>query len=107
MSAELILSQFINGIGNGLIYFTVAVGFTLVFGLMNFVNFAHGAFVVLGAYLAFEIIGREVSFWVALVAAPLAVGLLAVIIERLLLRRLYRMAHTYQIVATIGLAIGV
>lgn len=107
MSAELLLSQFINGIGNGLIYFTVAVGFTLVFGLMNFVNFAHGAFVVLGAYLAFEIIGREVSFWVALVVSPLVVGLLAVIIERLLLRRLYRMAHTYQIVATIGLAIGI
>lgn len=107
MSSELLLSQLVNGLGNGLIYFVIAVGFTLVFGLMNFVNFAHGAFVVLGAYFAFELLEREVSFWVALVIAPLAVGAVAVIVERLLLRRLYRMAHTYQIVATIGLAIGV
>jgi branched-chain amino acid transport system permease protein len=107
MDPQLLVSQFINGLGNGLIYFLIAVGFTLVFGLMNFVNFAHGAFFLLGAYVAYEVIGRGVSFWLALLIAPVVVGLVAALVERLLLRRLYRMSHTYQIVATFALAIGV
>lgn len=107
MNAQFLLSQLVNGVGNGLIYFLIAVGFTLVFGLMNFVNFAHGAFFLIGSYLAFDLIGRGASFWVALLVAPAVAALLATLIERLLLRRLYRMAHTYQIVATFALAIGV
>lgn len=107
MDSQLLLSQFINGLGNGLIYFLIAVGFTVVFGLMNFVNFAHGAFFLLGAYIAYEVVGRGVSFWWVLVLAPLLVGGVAAVVERLLLRRLYRMSHTYQIVATFALAIGV
>ena len=107
MDTQLLLSQFINGLGNGLIYFLLAVGFTMVFGLMNFVNFAHGAFFLLGAYTAYEVVGRGVSFWWVLLLAPLIVGGIAAVVERLLLRRLYRMSHTYQIVATFALAIGV
>ncbi|MCY7401658.1 MAG: branched-chain amino acid ABC transporter permease [Nocardioides sp.] len=107
MDSQLLLSQFVNGLGNGLIYFLIAVGFTLVFGLMNFVNFAHGAFFLLGAYVAHAVIGSGVSFWLAMLLAPLAVGLAAAVVERLLLRRLYVMSHTYQIVATFALALGV
>ncbi len=107
MDGQLVLSQLINGLGNGLIYFLIAVGFTVVFGLMNFVNFAHGAFFLLGAYFAFELLQRGVSFWWAVVIAPVVVAAVAAVIERVLLRRLYRMSHTYQIVATFALAIGV
>lgn len=107
MNAQFLLSQFINGVGNGLIYFLIAIGFTLVFGLMNFVNFAHGAFFLIGAYLAFDLLERGSSFWVALLVAPVIAAVLAALVERLLLRRMYRMSHTYQIVATFALAIGV
>lgn len=107
MDSQLLLSQFINGLGNGLIYFLIAVGFTVVFGLMNFVNFAHGAFFLLGSYIAYELMRRGVSFWWVLLVGPVVVGGVAAVIERLLLRRLYRMSHTYQIVATFALAIGV
>ena len=107
MNAQFLLSQLVNGVGNGLIYFLIAVGFTLVFGLMNFVNFAHGAFFLIGSYLAFDLVDRGASFWVALLVAPVLAAVLAALVERLLLRRLYRMPHTYQIVATFALAIGV
>lgn len=107
MDSTLLLSQVLNGLGNGLIYFLTAVGFTLVFGLMNFVNFAHGAFFVLGAYAAFELTGRGWSLWVVLLVAPFIVAAIAAIAERVLLRRMYRLAHTYQIVATLALAITV
>lgn len=107
MDAQFLLSQFINGVGNGLIYFLIAIGFTLVFGLMNFVNFAHGAFFLIGSYLAFDLLGRGSSFWVALLVAPVIAAVLAALVERLLLRRMYTMSHTYQIVATFALAIGV
>jgi branched-chain amino acid transport system permease protein len=106
VDGQLVVSQLINGLGNGLIYFLIAVGFTVVFGLMNFVNFAHGAFFLLGAYFAFELLQRGLSFWWAMVIAPVVVAVVAAVIERVLLRRLYRMSHTYQIVATFALAIG-
>lgn len=105
MDWHLLLSQLLNGLGNGLIYFLVAVGFTLVFGLMDFVNFAHGAFFVLGAYLAKEALSHEVSFFAALAIAPLATCAVAWLAERLLFRRLYSQPHAYQIVATLALAI--
>lgn len=105
MDTQLLLSQLLNGLGNGLIYFLVAVGFTLAFGLMNFVNFAHGAFFLVGAYLAYEALAREVSFMVALAAVPLVAAGGTLVVEWLLFRRLYRQEHTYQIVATLALAI--
>jgi len=105
MDGHLLASQALNGLGNGLIYFLIAVGLTLVFGLMNFVNFAHGSFFLLGAYVANDITSRGGSFWLALLLAPLIVAALAAVLERGLLRYLYTTAHTYQIVATFALAI--
>lgn len=105
MDQQLLLSQLFNGLGNGLIYFLIAVGFTLVFGLMNFVNFAHGAFFLLGAYAALELTTRGFGLLTALLVAPVAVGIVALVAERFVFRRLYRQDHMYQIVATLAVAI--
>ena len=71
------LFQILNGIGLGMLYFLLAVGLSIIFGLLQFVNFAHGAFYMLGAYLAYTMVERGVSFWLALPLAFLAVGALA------------------------------
>ncbi len=101
------LFQLMNGIGLGMLYFLLAVGLSIVFGLLHFVNFAHGAFYLLGAYLTYDLIERGVDFWAALAIAPLMVGLLAAVTETLLLRRIYHLPHTFHILVTVGLALMV
>lgn len=104
MNGQLLLSQLFNGVGVGLIYFLIAVGLTLIFGVQHFVNFAHGGFFLLGAYLAYAVTAQaELSFWIALVVAPPLVALLGFGVERLFLQRLYRVEHMYQIVGTFAL----
>lgn len=88
-----------------MIYFLLSVGLTLIFGLMRFVNFAHGAFYLVAAYLAYAITLATGSLWVSMVAAPLAVMALAVIVERVLLRHTYNMPHEAQILITFGVAL--
>lgn len=105
MSMQLLVFQVLNGLGIGMIYFLLSVGLTLIFGLMRFVNFAHGAFYLVAAYMAFAITRSTGSIWIALVVAPLAVALLAVIVERVLLRHTYRMAHEVQILITFAVAL--
>ena len=105
MSMQLLVFQVLNGLGIGMIYFLLSVGLTLIFGLMRFVNFAHGAFYLVAAYMAFAITRSTGSIWIALVLAPLAVALLAVIVERVLLRHTYRMAHEVQILITFAVAL--
>lgn len=105
MSSDLLLNQLINGVGTGLIYFLLAVGLTLIFGVRDFVNFAHGAFFVLGALLSWSLLEYGVSFWVALVVAPLAIGLIGFVMEPLLIRRFYDVDPAFQIVGTIGLTL--
>ncbi|MGE0750292.1 MAG: branched-chain amino acid ABC transporter permease [Variibacter sp.] len=105
MSTQLLVFQVLNGLGIGMIYFLLSVGLTLIFGLMRFVNFAHGAFYLVAAYMAFAITRWTGSIWGALVVAPLAVALLAVIIERILLRHTYRMPHEAQILITFAVAL--
>ena len=74
MSMQLLLFQVLNGLGIGMIYFLLAAGLTLIFGLMRFVNFAHGAFYLVAAYIAFEIVQLPGSNWRALLIAPVAVA---------------------------------
>jgi branched-chain amino acid transport system permease protein len=105
MSMQLLVFQVLNGLGIGMIYFLLSVGLTLIFGLMRFVNFAHGAFYLVAAYMAFAITRSTGSIWIALVVAPLVVALLAVIVERILLRHTYRMAHEVQILITFAVAL--
>jgi len=101
------LLQTINGIGIGMLYFLLAVGLSIVFGLLRFVNFAHGAFYLLGAYLCFQAMQWGLDFWLALVLVPLFVGALGWLAEKLLLRRVYAKAHEFHILVTVGLALVV
>lgn len=101
------LLQIINGIGVGMLYFLLAVGLSIVFGLLRFVNFAHGAFYLLGAYFCYQVLQWSGSFWVALVVVPFAVGALAWIVEKLVLRHIYAQQHEFHILATVGLALVV
>jgi branched-chain amino acid transport system permease protein len=105
MSSDLLLAQLINGVGTGLIYFLLAVGLTLIFGVRDFVNFAHGAFFVLGALLSWTLLEHGMSFWIALVVAPLVIGLAGFVMEPLLIRRFYNVDPAFQIVGTIGLTL--
>ena len=99
------LLQIFNGIGIGMLYFLMAVGLSIVFGLLGFVNFAHGAFFLLGAYLCFQLIGMGFDFWWTLLLAPVAVGVFAWLVEKALLRHIYQLPHEFHIVFTVGLAL--
>jgi len=101
-----ILGQLMLGLVNGSFYALLSLGLAVIFGLMGVVNFAHGAFYTLGAFAA--LLGLQlfgINYWVALVAAPLAVGLVGIVVERLLLRRLYRLDPLYGLLLTFGLAL--
>ncbi|GAB7538252.1 branched-chain amino acid ABC transporter permease [Burkholderia sp. 22PA0099] len=99
------LLQIVNGIGVGMLYFLLAVGLSIVFGLLRFVNFAHGAFYLLGAYFCYQALQWEANFWVALLVVPLAVGAFAWLVEKLVLRHVYAQAHEFHILVTVGLAL--
>src|SRR5216683_5427528 len=89
---QALFGQLLLGLINGAFYAMLSLGLAIIFGLLNIINFAHGAQYMIGAFLAW--IGLTyfgVSYWAALVLAPLLVGLLGVLIERLMLRRLYQL----------------
>ena len=101
-----ILGQLMLGLVNGSFYAMLSLGLAVIFGLMGVVNFAHGAFYTLGAFAA--LLGLQlfgINYWVALVAAPLAVGAFGIVVERLLLRRVYRLDPLYGLLLTFGLAL--
>jgi branched-chain amino acid transport system permease protein len=106
VSPELVFQQALNGLSFGALLFILAAGLSLVFGMMDVVNLAHGAFYMLGAYVAYTVVQRTGSFWIALAVAPVLVGLLGLILEPLLLRRL-RGRHLDQVLLTIGVALVV
>jgi branched-chain amino acid transport system permease protein len=100
------LGQLMLGLVNGSFYAMLSLGLAVIFGLMGVVNFAHGAFYTLGAFaalLGLQLLG--INYWVALVLAPLAVGLIGVAVERLFLRRLYRLDPLLGLLLTFGLAL--
>lgn len=99
------LLQTVNGIGIGMLYFLLAVGLSIVFGLLRFVNFAHGAFYLLGAYLCFEAIRQGLSFWAALILVPLLVAAVGWVAEKTLLRHVYSKPHEFHILITVGVAL--
>ncbi len=101
-----ILGQLTLGLVNGSFYALLSLGLAVIFGLMGVVNFAHGAFYTLGAFAA--LLGLQylgINYWLALLLAPLAVGLLGVLVERLLLRHLYGLDPLYGLLLTFGLAL--
>jgi branched-subunit amino acid ABC-type transport system permease component len=104
VSFELVFQQALNGLSFGALLFILASGLSLVFGMMDVVNLAHGAFYMLGAYVALSIVQSTGSFWLALLAAPVALAVLGLVLEPLLLRRL-RGRHLDQVLLTIGVSL--
>src|SRR5260370_42176465 len=84
-----LFAQALNGLAYGVLLFLLSVGLTLIFGMLDVVNLAHGSFYMLGAYAGLSLIAGTGSFWLALLLAPLAVGLIGAAIERSVLRPLY------------------
>lgn len=115
MSAQTVLSQVMLGLNNGVFYAILSLGLAVIFGLLNIVNFVHGALYMLGAYVALlgytmlgPLIGLpdfHLNYWAALVVAPLVVGALGIGIERTMLRRLQKFDHLYGLLLTFGLAL--
>ncbi len=100
------LGQLLLGLVNGAFYAMLSLGLAVIFGLLGIVNFAHGALYMLGAFAAWIMLDQfGINYWFALVLAPLSVGLLGVVIERLFLKRLYKLDPLYGLLLTFGLAL--
>ncbi len=100
-----LLPQLLHGLVFGAALGLLALGLTVIFGLLGVMNFAHGELYMLGAYAGIVVIGVTQSFWVALVAAPVLVGVVAAVTEMTTLRPLYRREPLYGLILTFGLAL--
>jgi branched-chain amino acid transport system permease protein len=105
ISLAALAAQVFTGLVLGGILVLMAVGLSLIFGLMTVVNFSHGALYMLGAYVAFTILGFTKSFWLSLLLAPLVVGTLGLLIQRFLIRRLYGRSPDDPLLLTFGLSL--
>lgn len=100
-----LLPQLLHGLVFGAALGLLALGLTVIFGLLGVMNFAHGELFMMGAYAGVAVIGLTGSFWIALVAAPLIVGIIAAVTEAATLRPLYRREPLYGLILTFGLAL--
>ncbi|WP_428416165.1 branched-chain amino acid ABC transporter permease [Methylibium sp.] len=101
-----LLGQLLLGLVNGSFYAMLSLGLAVIFGMLNIINFAHGALYMMGAFLAWmglEYLG--LNYWVMLLLAPLLVGVLGILIERLLLQWLYKLDHLYGLLLTFGITL--
>lgn len=104
--APLLFGQLLLGLINGSFYALLSLGLAVIFGMLNVINFAHGALYMTGAFVAWLLLEKlGIGYWPALILAPLAVGLLGVALERTLLARLYKLDHLYGLLLTFGLAL--
>src|SRR6218665_2255027 len=98
ISLPALLSQLLLGLVNGSFYAILSLGLAVIFGLLNVINFAHGALFMMGAIVTWMAMNYwDVSYWVMLIAAPLIVGAFGVLIERPLLRWVYQLHHLYRL----------
>ncbi len=100
---EILLSQTVSGLVLGGLYVLIAIGLSIIFGLLGIVNFAHGAFFTLGAYLALTLV--ETFGWPAILLSPIIVGGISMVAERLLIRRLYDKEPLISLIVTFALAL--
>ncbi len=115
LSSQMIMAQLMLGLNNGAFYALLSLGLAVIFGLLNIINFAHGALYMLGAFIALlgytklgpllGMPGFHLNYWAALILAPLLVGLLGIIIEKSMLKRLYKVDPLYGLLLTFGLAL--
>jgi len=106
---SIFLIQFLTGLASAASLFMVAAGLSIIFGVSRIVNFAHGSFYMLGAYLAYTLIerfgGGAISFWLAVILAAVAVGVFGLLVEFLILRRIYQAPELFQLLATFGVVL--
>ena len=115
ITPQALVAQLLVGLINGSFYAILSLGLAIIFGLLNVINFTHGAQYMLGAFFAWiglTQVGNwlgmpdfSINYWVALVAAPLLVGAIGIVMERLMLKRLYHLDHLYGLLLTFGLAL--
>jgi branched-chain amino acid transport system permease protein len=96
------LANVLNGLSWGMLLFLISMGLTTVFGVMGVLNFAHGSLFMLGAYFCMQFVRWVGSFWVGLLVGPVIVAVLSIVIERFLLRPLYRRDVSFQLLLTFG-----
>ncbi len=103
---QALLGQLLIGLINGSFYAVLSLGLAIIFGLLNIINFTHGAQYMLGAFAAWmSLTYLGVNYWVGLILAPIAVGIFGILMERFMLRRLYHLDHLYGLLLTFGLAL--
>jgi branched-chain amino acid transport system permease protein len=103
---QALFGQLLIGLINGAFYAMLSLGLAVIFGLLNIINFAHGAQYMMGAFVAWFILNWiGLSYWWALIVAPVAVGITGIIVERLFLKRIYNLDHLYGLLLTFGLAL--
>lgn len=103
---QALLGQLLLGLVNGSFYAVLSLGLAVIFGLLNIINFAHGALYMLGAFVAWmglHFLG--LNYWFMLILAPIVVGLFGIVLERLFLRHLYKLDHIYGLLLTFGLTL--
>jgi branched-chain amino acid transport system permease protein len=103
---QALFGQLLIGLINGSFYALLSLGLSVIFGLLNIINFAHGALYMMGAFVAYFLLQwAGLGYWWALLLSPIAVGLLGVVLERTMLKRLYHLDHLYGLLLTFGLAL--
>ena len=103
---QVLMGQLLLGLINGSFYAVLSLGLAVIFGLLNIINFAHGAQYMMGAFAAWMLLTYVgVGYWPALIVAPLVVGAIGIVLERLMLARLYHLDHLYGLLLTFGLAL--
>ena len=106
ISSQALFGQLLIGLINGSFYALLSLGLAVIFGMLNIINFTHGAQYMLGAFAAYFLLQYAgLGYWWAIVVAPIAVGITGIIIERLFLRWLYKLDHLYGLLLTFGLAL--
>jgi branched-chain amino acid transport system permease protein len=106
-AASMYVSQALHGLTYGMLLFLVASGLTLIFGMMGVLNFAHASFFMLAGYLSYQVLSATGNFWLALLLAPIAVGLIGILMERFLLRTIQArgLGHMGELLLTVGVAL--
>src|SRR5881394_3872840 len=104
--AGALFGQLLIGLINGSFYALLSLGLAVIFGLLNIINFTHGAQYMLGAFCAYFLLNKlGLGYWWALAIVPIAVGFTGMVIERLMLSRLYKLDHLYGLLLTFGIAL--
>ena len=103
---QALFGQLMVGLINGAFYAMLSLGLALIFGMLNIINFAHGALYMVGAFAAYLLLEHAgIGYWPALIVAPLIVGAFGMLIERVFLKQLYKLDHLYGLLLTFGLAL--